>query len=405
MNRVKHLTALIIRVVFILLVFVATMVMMSMQSYAADQIPIARDFDEDNIDILTENGATVSWEIVDGELVFDITQSGEKYDDIAVILTFNKVEYDTAFLRSMLGDDAGEHEEFISEMESGPWLGHYNFHLKGESFFTTDNGSYTFTDAALGEYIESVVSSGANESTQTESFTVNNGDEYVTAMLIFGSEKYGALESGRYTLKMDLKLGHPEGKQLDMSLLETAGMVCKLGVKAVGEAGLDIFNVTNWLTFYGVMIILGWFIYLWRDLRSMAKIFSAIVDGDGTTVIVKTYVNGYLTDEHTETNGGNPLVALILTMLCYIVFLVTIPIRMLIHIVRDIVYLFKEDYDIEAFSFLGNFLGSVGIYALLVGIVGLLSASYIVGGVGSVLGLALCISAHFICKRREEDYG
>lgn len=405
MNRAKHLTALIIRVVFILLVFVATMVMMSMQSYAADQIPIARDFDEDNIDILTENGATVSWEIVDGELVFDITQSGEKYDDIAVILTFNKVEYDTAFLRSMLGDDAGEHEEFISEMESGPWLGHYNFHLKGESFFTTDNGSYTFTDAALGEYIESVVSSGANESTQTESFTVNNGDEYVTAMLIFGAEKYGALESGRYTLKMDLKLGHPEGKQLDMSLLETAGMVCKLGVKAIGEAGLDIFNVTNWLTFYGVMIILGWFIYLWRDLRSMAKIFSAIVDGDGTTVIVKTYVNGYLIDEHTETNGGNPLVALILTMLCYIVFLVTIPIRMLIHIVRDIVYLFKEDYDIEAFSFLGNFLGSVGIYALLVGIVGLLSASYIVGGVGSVLGLALCISAHFICKRREEDYG
>lgn len=264
---------------------------------------------------------------------------------------------------------------------------------------------YTFWDAALGEYVESVVSSGANTSSQTEDFTVNKDDEYVTAMLIFGAEGQGALANGKYTLKMDLKLAHPEGKQLDMSLFEKAGVVFKLAVQAIADAGWGVFNVTGWLTFYGAMIILGWFIYLWRDLRAMAKIFSAILDGDGTSVIIKVYINGVFSEEYTTTNGGNIFAALLLTALCYIVFLVTIPLRILIHIIRDIIYLFKEDYDIEAFSFLGNILGSVGIYILIAGIVGLMSASYALGGIATVFGIAACIVARFICKRREEDYG
>ena len=406
MSRAKHLTMLILKLVFLVLVCIATMVMMSMQTYSTDQIPITQGFDEGNIDVFTENGATVSWETVDGELVFDINQSGENYDDIAVLLTFDKVVYDSTYIRSMLGDSADEHEQFISEMENGPWLGHCSFNLRGDSFLTTGGGSYTFCDAALGEYVESVVSSGANTASQTEDFTVNKEDEHVTAMLIFGSEDEGALENGKYTLKLDLKLGHPEGKQLNMSLLEQAGIVLKLATEAIAEAGWGVFNVTNWLTFYGVMVILGWFIYLWRDVKSMIKIFSALLEGDGTTVIVRTYVNGIYQGEHTEyKNGSNILIALILTMLCYVVFLVTIPIRILIHIIRDIIYLFKEDYDMEAFSFLGNFLGSVGIYATIVGFVYLMSASYVVGVIAAVLGIAMCISAHFICKRREEEYG
>ena len=393
------------KLVFLVLVCAATMVMMAMQTQSTDEIPITRNFDENNIRAVTENGATVTWEIVDGELVFDIKQSGDNYDDIAVFLTFENVGYDSSFIRSMLGDDAGKYEDYISEMENGPWLAHCNFYLKGESFFTTSRASYTFCDAALTDYVESVVSSGANESSQTESFTVNKGDESVMVILMFGAEGTGALENGKYTLGADLKLGHPEGKQLELSLFEKAGIVFKFGAQAISEAGLRVFNVTNWLTFYGVLVILGWFIYLWRDVRAMAKIFSAILDGDGTIVIVKVYVNGTFSEEYTTTNGGNVLGALVLTALCYIVFLLTIPIRMLIHIIRDIVYLFIEDYDIEAFSFLGNFLGSVGIYALLVGLAGLAGASTVIGGIATGIGIALCIAARFICKRREEEYG
>ncbi len=406
MSRAKHLTILIMKVAFLMLVFAATTVMMAMQTYSTDEIPIAKNFNEKNIIVLTENGATVTWEVVDGELVFDIKQSGDHYDDITVFLTFENVGYDSSFIRSMLGDDAGEHEAFISEMENGPWLGHCNFCLKGESFFTTSKGKYTFGDGALTEYVHSVLSSDANTVEQTEGFTVDKEDGSVMVMLMFGSEDSGALENGKYTLKADLKLGHPEGKQLDLSFLQRAGIVLKLGGQAVADAGWGIFNVTSWLTFYGVMVILGWFIYLWRDLRTMAKIFFALLEGDGTRVIVRTYINGVFAEEHEEYSGGsNIFIALMLTILCYVVFLVTIPIRILIHIIRDIIYLFKEDDDIEAFSFVGNILGSVGIYALIVGIVGLMSASYVLGGIATVLGIALCIAAHFICKNREEDYG
>ena len=143
MSRVKHLTMLIIKLVFIVLVFAATMVMMAMQTSSADEIPIAKDFDEEDLYIETANGATVSWEEKDGELVFDIEQSGNNYDDIKVSLLFDNVTYDSSFIRSMLGDNAGKHEKFISEMEEGPWLAHCNFHLRGESFFTTTKGSYT----------------------------------------------------------------------------------------------------------------------------------------------------------------------------------------------------------------------------------------------------------------------
>ena len=407
MSRAKHLVTLIFKLVFLVLVCAATMVMGAMQTASADEIPLAKDFDEKDINAVTANGATVTWEIVDGELVFDINQSGEAYDDIAVFLTFDNIAYDSSFMRTLLGENAGEHEEFISEMENGPWLAHCNFCLKGESFFTTgSNRSYTFSDAAMTDYVKTVMSSGANKIEQTESFNVSKEEGSVMVMLTFGAEGEGAMKNGKYTLKADLKLLHPEGKQLNIGLLDQAVMVLKFAVKAVSEAGLDIFNITNWLTFYGVLVILGWFIYLWRDLRTMVKIFFALLEGDGTRVIIRTYINGVFAEEHEEyANGSNTFIALMLTILCYVVFLVTIPIRILIHIIRDIIYIFKEDYDIEAFSFVGNFFGSVGIYALIVGIVGLASANHVVGAIAGGLGLVLCIAAHFICKHREEEYG
>ena len=108
MSRLKHLTMLIFKLVFITLVCAASMVMSAMQTVSTDEIPIARDFGDDNIEVLAENGATLTWEVVDGELVFDINQSGDNYDDLTVILTFENVGYNASYIRSMLGDDADD---------------------------------------------------------------------------------------------------------------------------------------------------------------------------------------------------------------------------------------------------------------------------------------------------------
>ena len=81
--------------------------------------------------------------------------------------------------------------------------------------------------------------------------------------------------------------------------------------------------------------------------------------------------------------------------------MLTIPIRILIYLIRDIVYLFVEDYDLDDFSYTGHILGSVGIYVLLFGIVGLLSASTVLGGICTVIGLVACIIASKLCSRNE----
>ena len=161
----------------------------------------------------------------------------------------------------------------------------------------------------------------------------------------------------------------------------------------------------NWLTFYGVMIVTGMFIYLWRDLRMMVKIFSAIMDSmsTGVRVIIHTYINGaYAGSRETYEGSSGIFLASIITVICFMVFTITIPLRILIYIIRDIVYLFVEDYDLDEFSFIGNIMGSVGIYVVVFGFVGLLSANLIVGGISTVAGLIMCIVASKLCKNKEE---
>lgn len=400
MSRVKHLTMLIVKLVLFVLVFALTAAMMAMQDHPTDGIPLARDFDESNIDVILENGATLDWEITDGELTFDITQSGENYDDITVLLFFDDIGYDSSFIRSLLGDDAGKHEEFLSDMENGPWLGHFNFCLKGDSFFTTDTGDYTLCDDVLTEYVESVVSSDANKSTQTEQFTVEREDESVMVGLMFGAEDTGALKSGRYTLDAELKLGHPDGEKLNLGYFDIVGILFKVAGQALAQSGLKVFSVTNWLTLYCVWVILGWFIYLWRDLRAVLDTFLSASIAASTTIIIHVYVNGIYTGSREESDGGW-FVGLIYALIVWFVLTITIPIRMLWYVIRDIIYLFKEDELMEDFSYTGNLLGSIGIHVILMGIAGVIGVERVFGAVALIVGIGMCIGAHFLCRSKE----
>ena len=112
MSRVKHLSMLIVKLALFVLVFGVTAAMLAMQSYPTDGISFAQNLNESNVDVLLENGATLDYEIVDGEIVFDITQSGDDYDDITVFLTFDDVKYDSTFVRSLFGEDAGKNEAY-----------------------------------------------------------------------------------------------------------------------------------------------------------------------------------------------------------------------------------------------------------------------------------------------------
>lgn len=413
MSRIKHIIMIVFKVFFIILCFaVAT-------SYSAIKSADLSALEEmkgkvglDGCEILVfdssfdETGTSLAYEVKDGKIIFDVTQSGREYDEVTVLISFPKYTYDSTemreYLNGVLGKKAKREEGYLKAMEEGPWRANCSFKLVGEGL---EGKNYTLLESDDTLHVEKL-SSSDGEAAVIEDIYLMNGESY-DIMLMFGAERGGALPSGRYVLEAELGINglYEENARISFaSTMEIIGNICADGIKA---KGFGIFDIENFLVFYGAMIVTGMFVYSWRDIRSMIKIFCAVCEsmGDGVWVIVNTYVNGTFTGSYRTVQGGpSLLVAAIVTILCYMVFLLSIPIRIIIFLIRDIVYLFKEDDELEGFPFLGNIIGSVGLYVLAFGAVGLLGASYVLGAISFVVGLAMCITAAIICRRHEEDY-
>ena len=411
MNRAKHITMLVFKILFIILCFAIASVFTVLQSIPLNRFDKLKNkigLDACEILVMNDNGASLSYEVVDGKINFDIKQNGDNYDDLIVLITFPKITYDSSEMRDYLyetiGDRAEKEEEYLKAMEEGPWKTNLSFKLTGNTEgVNSKNTIYTITDPDLNENTDFVKMDNDESSIMREVYAENN--EELTFMLTFGAKSLGALKSGKYTFSAELSMAGLYDNNARLSFLTTMNVITSVCGEAIRDKGLNIFKVENWLTFYGVMVVIGMFIYLWRDLRAMLKIFSAITDsmGEGVRVIVHTYINGAYAGSREEIQGGPSIfAALIISILCFMVFVLTIPIRIIIFIIRDIVFLFIEDYDLDEFSYIGNILGSVGIYVLIFGLVGLLSASVLLGGICTVVGIIMCIVASILCKRKEE---
>ena len=111
MSRAKHITMLIFKLLFIVLCFAIASVFTLLQGAVGkfdnlkNQIPL----DKCEIVVLDssfdENGASLSYEIKDGKIVFDIVQSGKNYDDITVMITYPEYSYDCTNMRNYLYRD------------------------------------------------------------------------------------------------------------------------------------------------------------------------------------------------------------------------------------------------------------------------------------------------------------
>jgi|GEM_PF-1315957 len=418
MSRFKHLLLIIFKVVFILLCFVGASIY-SMLANADmglfELMKAKKGLDSCEIMVLdssfSDRGAALSYEVKDGKIIFDLTQKGDRYDDVCVLITYPAYSYDASlmreYLRETIGDKAEKEEDYLSAMEEGPWRCTLNYSLTGETEGVSPHDVvYTVLDYDDVSHTGNFTDADDVEVESIEDIPVYKGDKY-SFMLIFGAEGKGALPSGQYVFSADLGLSGLYESNEKLSFGTTLAVITTVCVQSVRENGLDIFGVENWLVFYGIMVVMGLVIYSWRDLRASIKIFGAVTDsmGHGFYVIVQTYVNGTLASEEKVLRGGpSVFVALLITILCYMVFLLTIPIRIVIHLVRDIIYLFAEDYELEAFSFVGNILGSVGIYVAIFGFVALFAASYLIGAIALVVGVVMCIVAGKICRNREEDY-
>lgn len=407
MNRVKHAIFLLCKFLFIIGCFLLASSYTALATFVSggplDATRGIIDLSDCEIEVFDTEGQSITYEKKDGKIVFDIEQKIAGEEPVAVYITFPAYTYDTGsmreFLEDILGDNAQREEEYLRAMEEGPWRANLDFTLSGdvEGKFS-NNCVYTVEDPDGVDH-----TFGVSDEERVEDVFVSKGEE-LSILVSFGVEGRGNLYSGRYELSAKMSMaGLWAGDGPSLSFFSTLEILGKTIARGAAERGPAIFHVENWLVFYGAMIAFGCFAYLWRDVRSMIKIFAALMEGEGVPVIISTYVNGVCVDSYESTSGGsNAFFATVVTLLCYIVFLFTIPIRMLIHIVRDIIYLIKEDYELDGFSLPGNILGSVGIYVSIFGVAGLFGGSVVVGIIALGVGIAMCVVAGILCKRAEE---
>ena len=398
MSRIKHVIQLIIKIVFIFACFTLSIVYNAIVNYSTDDLDITGALPDEGSVLFTAKSGVANYEIKDGAIVVTIEEEGAKYDDIYLILIAPEAKYDPSYLKEMLGKRASKYEDYIAAMEEGPWMGKLRFLLTSDK-----RGQYTVHDPDDGTYTFDVASARATEHDHTDEIKASKGEALVS-MVTFGAEGSGSLPAGTYTLSADYSfsgLADENEEKPSVSFLDKVGIIARISWKALKAQGVKgLFTVNNWLVFYGAVCLFGTFIFLYRDTINVLKFIKAVYHGsDMGPVVYNIYVNGVYSGTVTESSAGASLaLAILFGALFTALLIITLPIRLLVNIVMDIVHLFKKDEAIQGYSLIGNVLGSVGVYAFAFGIMALISASYIVGGVALGIGAVLLAVGTVLCR-------
>ncbi|MBR2461229.1 MAG: hypothetical protein IKB34_08395, partial [Clostridia bacterium] len=168
----------------------------------------------------------------------------------------------------------------------------------------------------------------------------------------------------------------------------------------VKQNGIGIFTQVNWIAFYCIFVIIGSFVYMWRDLRAAFGVIGACCGAGVAEILKEVYIHGmYLGSD--EDRRCSLLRAIPVSVAIWLLLTLTVPLRMLLYIIRDIVCLFRNDPMLDNYSYPGNIMGSIGILFILYGVTGIISSSGAEGYVIIAVGAVVCIIAHMLCKVRE----
>ncbi len=400
MGRTKRAIDLAIRVVFILLCFVVAFLFSAFAGLVDDNANFLTR--EDRIQLQLKGDAQATYTVEDGEVVLEIQQAGSNYDDITLLLSAESA-FNTELLRKSLGDSASDYEEQLAAMENGPWTGKMHYVLSGDTVFTTQKNEYTFVDGNSVKHTERPSSKSANKRDSTDEMTFEK-DQGITAAFILGSEKTGPLPAGKYTLSAHVTLRTADGS-LELPFTARLAQFWNVTKEAFATTSFgDFFKVSSVLTFYGAMGIFGFIFFGYQDLRSSLKL--ALIAANGGSVVtytVNTYINGVFVGSREESDGGfNPIIFFIVFILVEWLLVLTIPLRLLIIIIKDLYHIIAGDPDEEGFAIFGNILGSFGFYTLIFGAVQMVMSQYVVGGIALAIAIALFILAEKLCRKYEE---
>lgn len=402
MSRIKY----ILRIVFLsFIIFISISVGVSLSALldmTADKLVMTGKDSGASITVKTKNGATASYEQVKDEIKLKI-KSGSNYDDIKIVITLPDVGYDTVYLERVLGDSVEQEKEYLDSMKKGPWNSKVDYRLYKENGEYDKSAVYTLTDGD-DTYTSCLTSPIAAAFDETDLTEIKKGGRK-TIVLSPGSEQSGALESGTYIFRADLKLvSRAEKDAVKLTYQDSFKVIYNVIKDAVNQKGLEsFFSPSSWLMSWATVCFIGGLFFLWKDIRNSFNVIGALYDGATVTeYIVHVYVNGICVGSKHVVSSSAPgfVMSLLIGFIVYMISFLLMPVRLVVLLISDIVHAITGSEG--GFSLFGNLSGSVGVLLVLYAIIMLFSAEFVLAAIFGVIGIVLLVVSRFLCNMASE---
>lgn len=402
MSRIKY----ILRIVFLsFIIFISIAVGVSINSLlntTSDKLVMTDKDSGASITVKTKNGATASYEQVKDGIKLKIKR-GSNYDDIKIVITLPDVGYDTAYLERVLGDSVEQEKEYLDSMKKGPWNSRVDYRLYKEGGEYDKSAVYTLTDGD-DTYTSCLTSPIAAAFDETDLTEIKKGGRK-TIVLTAGSEQSGALESGTYIFRADLKLvSRAEKDAVKLTYQDSFKVVFNVIKDAVNQKGLEsFFSPSSWLMSWATVCFIGGLFFLWKDICNSFNFVGALHDGATfTEYIVHVYVNGICIGSKHVISSTAPVfvMSVLIGFIVYMISFLLMPIRLVVLLISDIVHAITGSEG--GFSLFGNLSGSVGVLLVLYAIIMLFCAEFVLAAIFGVIGIVLLIVSRFLCNMASE---
>ena len=262
--------------------------------------------------------------------------------------------------------------------------------------YTLTDGDDTYTSC-----LTSPIAAAFDETDLTE---INKGGRK-TIVLTAGSEQSGALESGTYVFRADLKLvSRAEKDAVKLTYQDSFKVIYNVIKDAVNQKGLEsFFSPSSWLMSWATVCFIGGLFFLWKDICNSFNFVGVI--HDNATIeeyIVHVYVNGKcVRSEHViSSNAPGFALSVLIGFFVYMISFLLMPVRLVVLLISDIVHAITGSEG--GFSLFGNLSGSVGVLLVLYAIIMLFCAEFVLAAIFGVIGIVLLIVSRFLCNMASE---
>ena len=406
MNRGKHLVLLISSLIFVAICFIVMNLSSDLQNYEVFELDITSTFTKDSFATDTKNSASIDFDCDTNEKIIHIIKKGENFDDAAFIFTLPEIEYDIERVKEIFGDQVEDNKDYLTALENGPWNGKILFSL------TAKNNGYAKATYTV-EY-----NNGKQQAAKVNKLEDSKYDEtdifkiektgYSEVRFILGSKFGGSLEEGDYTIKVKIVLDSlykdkdNEDAQPNLSIIDRVKLFFTRIFKSFKEKGIKgIFNIDSVWKLYKTIVLVGIIFYLWVDIRTayqLGKIIDIYDIKEGLYTFKDVILNGQYAGDLGDGSCNKPVVAILAMIVSYLVLVVTLPLRVIILIFKDLIGIFAGSEAVEKIPVWGNLLGSVGAYFVVLGIYLMFTFVFWIGAIFVAVSALLLFFGHKVTK-------